>query len=95
MSHISDRDINSDSSDSLVSGRGGNEGNSSGLAFEKGPHEVVEDLCSNTLSQDEENEVCGNEGSNTKNVTVTPRTYQLEMLEESLKGNIIVAVSVC
>lgn len=95
MAHISERDINSDGSDSLVNGRGGNEGNSNDLAFGKGPHEVVEDLCSNTLSQDEENEVCGNEGGNTKNVTVTPRTYQLEMLEESLKGNIIVAVSVC
>ncbi|RAL58356.1 hypothetical protein DID88_005773 [Monilinia fructigena] len=43
-----------------------------------------------TLTAEDEDGDC--EEEKTENVTVTPRTYQLEMLEESLKENIIVAM---
>ncbi|ESZ96850.1 RNase3 domain-containing protein [Sclerotinia borealis F-4128] len=77
---------------SLVNDRNVMEGNLNNSTTGGGPDEVIEDLCSSVLPLSGENEDGGSEGGKGENMTVTPRTYQLEMLEESLKGNVIVAM---
>jgi hypothetical protein len=59
--------------------------------------EIVDDLTTNdtskALSSDDESAVKPNDVRvNKPEVVVKPRAYQLEMLEESLKRNIIIAV---
>ncbi|KAI9644163.1 Dicer-like protein 2 [Ciborinia camelliae] len=91
MAYTSNPEADSDIGDSLVDDLNGIGGNLNNLTSGEAPNETIEDLCSNTPPLSVENEG-GGSGEENGNVTVTPRTYQLEMLEESLKGNIIVAM---
>lgn len=92
MDGSSDPDADSNIGDSLVNDQNGIEGNLNNLISGERPNEAIEDLCSDTPPLSVGDEDGGGEGEKEEAVTVTPRTYQLEMLEESLKRNVIVAV---
>lgn len=95
MGDNSEPGIDSGLSGSLADDQNEMEEDLDDVASGEGPIETVEDLCNLTLESSVNNGDDNSEGENPKgeNVIVTPRTYQLEMLEESLKGNVIVAVS--
>lgn len=94
MEYHSGPDPDPNTGGSLIDGRDGIEGDLIALTSGEGLNETVEDLCSDTSESNVENEDDdSNAGEKGENVIVTPRTYQLEMLEESLKRNVIVAVS--
>ncbi|KAF7874021.1 hypothetical protein EAF04_002693 [Stromatinia cepivora] len=92
MDNTSNPEACSDIGGSLVDEQNEVAGNLDGLTSGKGSNETVEDLCSSAPESAVENEGDSSEEEKGENVTVSPRTYQLEMLEESLKGNIIVAM---
>ncbi|CAD6442536.1 bfe48028-85c3-4dec-9829-fa7c77296083 [Sclerotinia trifoliorum] len=92
MDNTSDPEAYSNIGGSLVDNQHEAEGYLDGLTSGKGSKEIVEDLCSITIESAVENEDNISEEERGRDVIVTPRTYQLEMLEESLKRNIIVAM---
>ncbi|KAF7895452.1 uncharacterized protein EAF01_009414 [Botrytis porri] len=93
MEYLSEPDSDPDTGGSLIDGRDVVEGDLIALTSGEGVNETVEDLCSDTSGSNVENEDDDNSaGEKGQNVIVTPRTYQLEMLEESLKRNVIVAM---
>ncbi|KAF7927096.1 hypothetical protein BELL_0782g00030 [Botrytis elliptica] len=93
MEYHSGPDPDPNTGGSLIDGRDGIEGDLIALTSGEGLNETVEDLCSDTSESNVENEDDdSNAGEKGENVIVTPRTYQLEMLEESLKRNVIVAM---
>ncbi|QSZ33077.1 hypothetical protein DSL72_002662 [Monilinia vaccinii-corymbosi] len=91
MDGISDYEADSDIGGSFADEQNEIEGSSNGLGSGK-CDDTIEDLCDIAPSLTGEHGDGGREGEKTENVTVTPRTYQLEMLEESLKRNVIVAM---
>lgn len=95
MEYHSEPDTDPNTGGSLIDGRNGIEGDLIALTSGGGLNETVEDLCSDTSGSNVEMEDDDSHaGEKRENVIVTPRTYQLEMLEESLKRNVIVAVSI-
>lgn len=95
MEYTSEPDTDPDTRGSLIDGRDGIEGDLIALTSGERLNETVEDLCSDSSGLIVENEDDDNSaGEKGEIVIVTPRTYQLEMLEESLKRNVIVAVGV-
>ncbi|KAK6597748.1 RNase3 domain-containing protein [Botrytis cinerea] len=93
MEYTSEPDTDPDTRGSLIDGRDGIEGDLIALTSGERLNETVEDLCSDSSGLIVENEDDDNSaGEKGEIVIVTPRTYQLEMLEESLKRNVIVAM---